>query len=333
MAATPFFTEDAPVDALARAYGFEVAGDMRSARVFIRSKDHEVTIAPGMSRALIDGVACPLVSAPRYAHGVLVVSADLAAVIRRLGTTEPVGSSPERKRPKPGTRPKTAFLPAGFSAARLVLAGGSDKSATPPAATGPLIVVDPGHGGHDEGARGPQDIKEKDVTLAIALRMERHLKKMGCRVLLTRRADRFVGLKARAEIANRAGAAAIISIHANSYHDASVHGTETWVADRCSGTYALRRQSRKIARAVQSALVRSLRSRDRGVREGRYAVLRSAKVPAILMEIGFLSHPTTERVLASSRWQDRLGQELAKAVAGVVNPREKAVSTVATRSR
>ena len=82
----------------------------------------------------------------------------------------------------------------------------------------------------------------------------------------------------------------------------------------------------------QGAVVRTLRSRDRGVREGRYAVLRAAKVPAILMEVGFLSHAATERVLTNARWQDRLGKELAKAVVGVVGSRSD-MTKVAKRSR
>ena len=335
VAATPLFTEEAPVDALARAYGFRVVSDIRSARIFVSSNGHKLVIAPGMSRALVDGVARPLVTAPRYADGVLVVGADLAAVIRRLGTTEPVGSSQERKRPARGKRPKAAFIPAVTSPARLVLAGGAARQIAAyrkaRSGSGPLIVIDPGHGGHDEGARGPRGSREKDVALAIALRLERHLQKMGCRVHLTRRQDRFVPLRERAEIANRARAAAIVSIHANSFYDGSVHGTETWIADKKSSTPALRAKSRELARKVQSALVRTMHARDRGVREGRYVVLRAAKVPAIIIETGFLSHPATERLLVNKRWQDRLGKEIAKAIAGVVVPRDEKVTRMTTK--
>jgi N-acetylmuramoyl-L-alanine amidase len=177
------------------------------------------------------------------------------------------------------------------------------------------VVIDPGHGGIDEGARGPSGLKEKDVVLDIATRMATHLRRRGCTVTLTRKDDSAVSTTERARIANAARARALVSIHANSFRDPAVDGVETWIADTARVSSSVRRASASLAKALQKAVVRRTRLRDRGVRKGRYVILRSSKVPTALVELGFMSNPRTERRLASARWREALARALAKAVA------------------
>ncbi len=102
------------------------------------------------------------------------------------------------------------------------------------------VVIDAGHGGKDTGALGRDHVKEKDVNLAIAMKLGAELEKHGVKVVYTRTADRFVSLDRRARLANRAGADLFISVHANANRSRSVHGVETYYLDTSSNRYASR---------------------------------------------------------------------------------------------
>jgi N-acetylmuramoyl-L-alanine amidase len=107
-----------------------------------------------------------------------------------------------------------------------------------------------------------------------------------------------------------------VSIHANSFGDPDVKGVETWIIDRRrAASPAVYTKSRALARLLQKAVVNCTKMRDRGVRQGGYVVLRSSKVPAALVEVGFLTNPATEKMLADAKWRERIAQALAKAVA------------------
>jgi len=326
-AALPYLTGDAPLAPLARAYGFAVTHDPITSRVVFRSDWHEIVVAPGMTRALVDGVGVTLTRPAHYRDGRLVVPADLADLVRRMGSPEPSAGTPARLRPEPDARPRTAFLPPSAEISRLLLAGGSGvetaeilEDAVPSKAEESkraawLVVIDPGHGGADSGAVGPGGTTEKDVVLDIARRMAVHLRRRGVRVVLTRDTDRLPSLAERAAGANRIEADAFVSLHANSYRDPKVVGVETWVlASSHARSVDADTKSRALALALQGALVELLRQPDRGVRQGRYAVLSLAKVPAALVEIGFLSNPRTEKVLASRRWREKIAAALAEAI-------------------
>lgn len=333
----PFLTEDAPLGPLARAFGFRAKRDVRTGRVRLVSDGHEIVLAPGLSRALVDGRGFPLLDPPRFVGGVLVVPPDLADVVRRLGSGAPEAGRPYRNRPNPGERPKVTFAPSAVGPARALFAGGAPNATTiagdrAPARAGAsgLIVLDPGHGGSDEGARGRKGTKEKTVVLDIAKRMAAHLRRAGVRVKLTRDKDTYVSPKRRAAISNALKPDALLSLHTNSYCSSSASGVETWVltprvAAIRKRTKESRRRSRLLARAVQKALVVALKGRDRGVREGNYTVLRESKAPAALAEIGFISNPATEARLASAKWRERIARSLARAVlvSGVLVKRKR----------
>ena len=187
------------------------------------------------------------------------------------------------------------------------------------------IVIDPGHGGHDPGAKG-KGVTEAELVLDVALRLEKLLQKApGVEVILTRRTDEFVALQERTAIANREGADLFLSIHANASPNAQARGVETYflnfannlraaaVAARenaASGqamgalpdfvkAIALNNkldESRDFATQVQRAMVERLRGankrvKDLGVKQAPFVVLIGAAMPSVLAEISFVTNP------------------------------------------
>ncbi|WP_305046620.1 N-acetylmuramoyl-L-alanine amidase [Geoalkalibacter sp.] len=211
------------------------------------------------------------------------------------------------------------------------------------------IVVDPGHGGKDPGAVGPNGLLEKDVNLAMAKLLKAHLEKeLGVEVHLTRDRDVYLSLQERTAIANRLDADLFISLHANASPNRGAYGTETYflnlarseqaaaVAARENGTTlkevgdleailfdlmanAKINESSRLASEIQKALVSDLsRSftniKDLGVRQGPFHVLIGATMPSVLVEVAFISHPREEALLADRQFQDKSARAIARAV-------------------
>lgn len=191
------------------------------------------------------------------------------------------------------------------------------------------ILIDPGHGGKDQGAAGVRS-KEKDLTLQIALKLYRRLKNMGYQVYLTRVNDRNLDLSARARACNSIKADLFISIHMNAAVNHSVRGIETFAVTAAgspsSGAKkieysqypgnAAQANSYALAWNVQNALVKNLRNNDRGVKHARFVVLRETRCPAILVECGFISNRLDEQLLVNGNYQEQLAASIA---AGVYN--------------
>ena len=170
------------------------------------------------------------------------------------------------------------------------------------------ICIDPGHGGVDPGAVGPTGLKEKDVNLAVGLKLAELLKPIA-EVKLTRTKDIAVSLKDRAQIANSWGAGYFISVHSNSFTDRKVGGVETWA-------YAPGGNGEKLAKEVQAELVKATGFANRGVKfNSKFAVLRDTKAPAILTESGFISNPAEEKLLKTDAFRDKIARAIAQGVA------------------
>lgn len=223
--------------------------------------------------------------------------------------------------------------------------------AAPPPAF--VAVVDPGHGGEQEGARGPGGAREKALTLQIARRVARRLERQGGKVILTRLADEQVPLAQRAALANARQADLFLSIHLNAMPGkarARTRGVETYFlsadasdasaqavaarenADRLAGAErdpddpvagildslgdqeALGESSR-LAHAIHERLVGRLRAEDRGVKQAPFYVLAGARMAAVLLEVGFLSHPQEARRLAQAAYQEEVAAAVAEGVA------------------
>ena len=169
--------------------------------------------------------------------------------------------------------------------------------------SGVTIVVDPGHGGPDSGAIGATGTYEKNNTLAVGLNLADLLRSAGARVILTRSTDvtPAVGtysessdLQARTKIANDQKADLYISLHNNGFSNPAAFGTETYYETA---------QSKALAASIQSELVKEIALYDRGVKYGNFQVLRDTNMPAVLVEIGFISNPTEEKLLGSPDFQ------------------------------
>lgn len=161
---------------------------------------------------------------------------------------------------------------------------------------GKVIVVDPGHGGSDTGAIGPNHVAEKNVTLAIARDLGKLLSDGGAKVVMTRTSDKDVAyegtsdideLQARVAIANQASADLFVSIHADS-SDEPVSGT---------ATYFYPGNSDSLASLVQDSMVSQLKLSDRGYQPNDFYVLKNTTMPAILTEVAFISNPKEEKLL------------------------------------
>ncbi|MBT9281309.1 MAG: SH3 domain-containing protein [Hydrogenibacillus schlegelii] len=159
---------------------------------------------------------------------------------------------------------------------------------------GRTIVLDPGHGGIDDGATGIDGTKEKALNLAVALRLEEKLIAEGATVILTRRDDRTVSLQDRVARAVTAGADVFLSLHHNTHPSPAMRGTITFYE-----------RDQTLAQAIQAALVAKTGLADLGARYGNYYVLRENPRPSALIEFGFISNAAEVAVLKSPAMIDR----------------------------
>jgi N-acetylmuramoyl-L-alanine amidase len=172
---------------------------------------------------------------------------------------------------------------------------------------GKKIWVDAGHGGSDPGAIGPGGTREKDVTLAVALKLQKLLQNAGAQVLMTRTDDTLVDFRAVPDLVNKAGPDMFLSIHLNSASGQSARGTETYY-------WSTNPKSKPLADAIQSALVAGLGTIDRGVRVEDYWVVKYTKSPAVLAELGFLSNPTEEAFFLTPATQEKAAEALRQGI-------------------
>jgi N-acetylmuramoyl-L-alanine amidase len=171
-----------------------------------------------------------------------------------------------------------------------------------------IVVIDAGHGGHDRGGMPGQRLPEKGFTLDTAKRLARVLRQdRGIKVVLTRDDDRFVSLGERTDIANRyAGDDAVfVSIHFNAGRREGAYGIETYYNNQ---------RGYRLAALVHPRVIRALASIDRGIRHRGYRVLRKNRLPAILVECGFLTNPAEAARISDSRSRERLASAIADAI-------------------
>jgi N-acetylmuramoyl-L-alanine amidase len=166
------------------------------------------------------------------------------------------------------------------------------------------VVIDPGHGGHDRGGQWGK-VYEKHLALDTSVRLENHLKKMGYQTVMTRRSDYFVTLPQRVAVGNRYKNAIFVSIHYNYTWKQDVSGLET---------FYFTSEGQKLARYVQSSLVRQTRTVDRSAKFARFYVIRNSKIPAILVEGGFVSNTTERNRMKSAYFRDAVARGIAEGI-------------------
>lgn len=207
----------------------------------------------------------------------------------------------------------------------LVWAAGLMMAALPASAiagslSGRTIVIDPGHGGIDGGATAFGRV-EKNLTLPISLDLSALLRGAGARVILTRSSDAYVSLANRSAIANAAGADAFVSIHGNALSDPSYSGVTTYYGPSSGYVTGVTRSvglvtgSRALALDVQAAARARTGAVDRGVQPANYWVLGNARMPAILIETGFITNPAEGQRLATPGYQEALAAGIANGLA------------------
>ena len=183
---------------------------------------------------------------------------------------------------------------------------------TPTPVSKKLVVVDPGHGGHDLGSPRPQlGIYEKEANLAIGLFLKKELEDAGYEVLMIREEDVFVENPSRPATAIEAGADAYVSIHLNSLEQETdgTQGTEVWYADmRNDGSDVL-------AQCVLEEVCKEAGSKNRGIKvSNNLIVLKYNGLPACLVECGFMSSPTELAKLFDSEYQQKLAKGIANGI-------------------
>ena len=175
------------------------------------------------------------------------------------------------------------------------------------------VVIDPGHGGPDPGAVGIGGLRETDVVLDVCLQIARLLQARGVQVLMTRTSEVDVDLPPRVALANSSGADLFVSVHANALSMArpDVNGIETFFFEGAGSS------SRRLATALQEQMVAiSPGTPDRGVRTGRFFVIRRTVMPSALVEMGFLTGEIDSRRLADANFRRRMALALS---AGILN--------------
>jgi len=214
-----------------------------------------------------------------------------------------------------------------------------------------VVVLDAGHGGHDEGATGPSGLREKDLVLDVTRRLAERLERAGVGVILTRKNDRFLSLEERTAVANDAGADLFVSIHANAARSRRPSGIETYFAsleasdDQAretaerenlafgSASPALEQadplaailgdliatqhlqESSEFAKLAQRELAELSKASSRGVKQAPFVVLMGVQMPASLVEIGFLTNPEEEKGLRRKRHREAIARALEDAIA------------------
>jgi N-acetylmuramoyl-L-alanine amidase len=214
------------------------------------------------------------------------------------------------------------------------------------------IVIDAGHGGDDPGAIGKTGLREKDVTLDIAKELSSLLKSQGVEVVMTRSTDRFVPLASRVVIANNSHADLFLSIHANANRASFLNGFEVYYVSpsvddsaralssaqnaepdfesSCFASHSLnlkailwdliytnsRAESIELARAICRTISRNLDTRVLGIKGARFQVLKGARMPAILVEIGFLSNYKEEGMLKNANYRQKVAEAIVQGIEG-----------------
>lgn len=199
-----------------------------------------------------------------------------------------------------------------------IFENGSGSMDVTPGIKGKTIVIDPGHGGSDTGAIGPTGVREKNVSLAVAKKVQNLLTSSGARVVMTRTRDVDVyapnatdkqELQARCNVANRDNRTALfVSIHCNAFSNPAANGMETYY---CAGS----QKGYAAAKYINEELARAGGLFNRGVKTANYYVLRHTNMPATLLELAFVTNYKEEKLLNSDAYQTKLANAIVRGIA------------------
>jgi len=320
-------TEYLPLIRYCNYYGLNWSWDLVSQRIKLEKKRKEVILRPGSTLALINGRERDLGRPVEYINGTAYIPLTSASYLaENVFRLEEKPAAPLGKH-----RIKT-------------------------------VVIDPGHGGKDPGAVSRYGTREKDIVLDVSKRLKKYLEANGLKVYLTRERDVFISLYKRPAFAKKKKADLFVSIHANAAagrrgrkasgfevfylseatddtaralavaENASLKYEEAVVDDK--GSYKdptlcdlilseNRRESKELARYMARVSSDKLRMKDRGAKAARFAVLKGASMPAVLVEVGFLTNRSEESRLKQSAFRDKIAGAIAQSILVYKNEYER----------
>lgn len=309
-----------PVESLCQIYNLDYYWDPITKKVILRKDDKEARMMVSSSIALLNNTVRTMDKEARFYQGSLVIPRSFVQ--------------------------KTL---APFFAEKYIYRKAAPATIRAPALLIKNVIIDPGHGGKDPGAIGRGGLKEKDVVLDIARRLKKKLSNAGINVILTRQSDRFVSLSRRSRIADTYAedGTFFISIHANASRSKWVSGVEVFylsesiddnlrslraarnydlnLKEGYSGKYTSailwdlkftddRKSSNELAEYICYALSKNLGQKNRGTKPARFYVLK-ANIPAVLLEVGFISNAYEEKRLRSASYRDKIAEAIAEGIA------------------
>ena len=179
-----------------------------------------------------------------------------------------------------------------------------------------IITIDPGHGGSDSGAVGPNGYTEKEGTFAISQKVASILNQSGAKVVMTRDSDVDVygpnasarnELQARVDVGNNANSDIFVSIHCNAFVNPAANGTQTFY-------YGSSYQGQRLAQTIQEKMIEANGLRDRGISTCNFYVVKHSYMPAVLIETAFITNYDEEALLSDDEWQTTMAKAIAEGI-------------------
>jgi N-acetylmuramoyl-L-alanine amidase len=238
------------------------------------------------------------------AQVVLEITTRLRYRLGKLSTNEEQLTLPIEIGVAPLPESDAPLLPPGF--AKIPKQSPLDQSLPPLGSDRPRVVIDPGHGGEDSGAIGIGGLKEKDIVLSIAQDVEEILSKQDIDIVMTRDTDVFISLEGRTDLANDVNADLFVSIHANAINLSrpDVSGLETYYYD----------SGRRMAEVIHWSILNGVDIDDRSIRRARFFVLRHSTMPAVLVEVGFVTGEVDASNLRDPNHRRRMAEAIARGI-------------------
>ena len=179
-----------------------------------------------------------------------------------------------------------------------------------------IITIDPGHGGSDSGAIGPNGYTEKEGAFAISQKVASILNQSGAKVVMTRDSDVDVygpnasarnELQARVDVGNNANSDIFVSIHCNAFVNPAANGTQTFY-------YGSSYQGQRLAQSIQEKMIEANGLRDRGISTCNFYVVKHSYMPAVLIETAFITNYDEEALLSDDEWQTTMAKSIAEGI-------------------
>lgn len=265
----------------------ELAADFKGPQLVAGSPISQLKVRQEDSQVVVE-----ITTRLRYRLGQLTAEDNAVALPIEVGVAPP----PQTDAP---------LLPPGFAKAPKNRPFPVDTAALP-VSDRPRVIIDPGHGGDDPGTIGIGGIKEKDVVLPISLDVSEILRKQGIDVIMTRDTDNFISLEGRTDMANDLNADLFVSIHANAINLSrpDVNGLETYYYQ----------SGRRLAEIIHWSILNGVNIDNRNIRRARFFVLRHSTMPAVLVEVGFLTGAVDSSRLKDPNHRRQMAEAIARGI-------------------